>query len=184
MILKFRDVKGAEDYYKVSTDGEVFSKDRVSIFKTKGVFCKRELMGRKLKPSKDKDGYLSVGICVNGKASTKKVHRIVAEAFLGNPFNYEQVNHKNGIKNDNRVDNLEWVNQSQNMIHAFKTGLSVPCDKSGDKNPNYKTGRNVKGDFRKKCELCGGDFIAKIFRIRFCSKQCSCKNNLKIKNKL
>jgi hypothetical protein len=60
----------------------------------------------------------------NGKISYEKMHRLVAKAFIPNPNNYDIVNHKNGIKNDNRADNLEWVTQSENCMHAIETGLS------------------------------------------------------------
>lgn len=52
-----------------------------------------------------------------------KVHRMVAELFIPNPKNYPHINHKNGITTDNRIENLEWVNPSQNQKHAYRSGL-------------------------------------------------------------
>jgi hypothetical protein len=76
-----------------------------------------------LKPAKDKKGYLRVALVKDGKLITYKVHRLVASNFLDNFNNKPQVNHINGIKNDNRVENLEWVNNSENILHAVKLGL-------------------------------------------------------------
>jgi len=83
-----------------------------------------------LKPKKDRAEYHSVTILQSGKRRTQFVHRLVAEAFLGNPFNKAEVNHLNGIKTDNRLENLEWVTHSENMQHAHDNGLCNPITKA------------------------------------------------------
>jgi hypothetical protein len=83
-----------------------------------------------LKPKKDRAGYHTVTILERGKRHTKFVHRLVAEAFLNNPFNKAEVNHINGLKTDNRLENLEWVTHSENMQHAHDNGLCNPITKA------------------------------------------------------
>jgi midasin (ATPase involved in ribosome maturation) len=71
-------------------------------------------------------GYYSVSTKINGIESAYSVHRLVSNAFIPNPNNYKDVNHKNGIKTDNRVENLEWCTRSENILHAYRTGLKLP----------------------------------------------------------
>lgn len=102
-------ISGFPDY-TVTDKGEVFS------YK----------MGRKLRALvKDGCGYLRVGLSNSrqGKKAVKKVHRLVAEAFLPNPNNLEEVNHIDGNKANNTVSNLEWVSRQQNMQHSWDSGL-------------------------------------------------------------
>lgn len=93
--------------------------DNYEITKTGNVRNKNTLV--EFKPKSDKDGYLEVGIRRDGKRFYKRIHRLVAETFLPNLDNLPLVNHKNGIKNDNRVDNLEWCTYSYNSKHSFET---------------------------------------------------------------
>ena len=85
------------------------------------------------------DGYHKVDLYSNGKRTSVRVHRLVAEAFIPNPNKLPQINHIDGNKENNNVKNLEWVNNSQNMIHAYRTGLATPhptYGMCGHKNPN------------------------------------------------
>jgi hypothetical protein len=82
---------------------------------------------KKAKSVEIHDGaYLRVQMHIAGKRVNKKVHRLVAETFIPNPDNKKTINHINGIKLDNHVDNLEWATNQENIDHAWATGLCVP----------------------------------------------------------
>lgn len=79
--------------------------------------------GLVLKPRISKHGYYYVNIYKNNNRKTVKNHRLVAEAFIPNPENKPEVNHKDGDKLNNKISNLEWVTSSENIYHAVHTGL-------------------------------------------------------------
>lgn len=85
--------------------------------------------GKLLKPYKNSKGYLKVGLKVHGKRVPDKhrVNRLVAKAFIENPNNLPQVNHKDGNKENNSVTNLEWITNSDNMKHAKAQRECVVC---------------------------------------------------------
>lgn len=88
---------------------------------------------RKLKGRVGTKGYLNVDVRgLNGNSSTLKAHRIVGFAFIPNPENKPQINHKDGNKLNNCVSNLEWATNGENQLHAYKLGLNTP--RSGEKN--------------------------------------------------
>lgn len=100
----WKDIKGY-DNYEVSTEGQVRNK------KT----------GLILKPRVNRGGYLSVVLYSNGKAISKYIHRLVAEAFIPNPENKPEVNHIDEDKTNNRVENLNWMTGKENINYGTRT---------------------------------------------------------------
>jgi hypothetical protein len=90
------------------------------------VFENGEIEGKRggiLKPRLDRYGYPNISVYHEGKRHTKTVHRIVAEVFIPNPDNLYSINHKDGIKTNNEVSNLEWCTIAQNNEHSYMSGL-------------------------------------------------------------
>ena len=113
----WKDIEGYEGLYQVSNMGRVKSLERFRKGKHNSLVFVNEKI---LKSRKDGGGYLRVSLSKEGKIKTFKVHRLVASAFIDNPNNLLEVNHINEIKDDNRVNNLEWCNKSYNCNYGSR----------------------------------------------------------------
>jgi len=118
----WKDIDNYNGYYQVSNLGRVRSLDRY-IKNRNGYRLKK---GQLLKPAILKNGYSNHRLWKDNKLKNLTEHRLVAIAFIPNPNNYKEVNHLNGDKLDNRIENLEWVTRSENIIHSYETGLQKP----------------------------------------------------------
>lgn len=115
----WRDVKGYEGLYQISNIGRVKSLSRTVYRADQKPLPVKEKI---LKFAKDKDGYLIVCLhSMTGKQKNHKVHRLVAEAFIDKVTGKTLINHKDGIKSNNFVDNLEWCDNSDNILHSYYT---------------------------------------------------------------
>lgn len=113
----WRPVKNYEGWYEVSSYGRVRSLDRVVVY-SDGRKCLWK--GKILKIRKDNVGYLYCILYKNTRHKTSKVHRLVAQAFIPNPDNLPVINHKDEVKTNNRVENLEWCTQSYNINYGTR----------------------------------------------------------------
>lgn len=109
-------IEGYEGLYFIDTLGNIVSVPRIE---GRYIHNKYNVMKTKIK----NNGYVEVSLMRDGKMKTVLLHRVIAKAFIPNPDNLPWVNHKNGIKSDNRIENLEWCTVSQNTKHAFDNNL-------------------------------------------------------------
>lgn len=134
-IEQWSDIEGYEGFYQISNIGNVRSLDRIVTQQNRwGQTLRYTKRGKRLSPGSSPNGYVIVGLSKNHVKKYHSVHRLVATAFIPNTDNKPQINHINGVKADNRTENLEWCDASENQIHAYAKGLST-----------VKKGINVNG---------------------------------------
>lgn len=152
---KWKDISGYEGLYRISNKGNIKRMPK-NIYNNsllgnnKYYKCKEKI----LTPHDNGGGYYIVTLTKNRKRKTLKVHRLVAETFIPNPENKPQVNHINGIKTDNRVENLEWNTNIENHNHAIKIGLinKTSYEKSAKSKWKKILQFDIKGNFIKEWE--------------------------------
>ena len=131
----WRPVKEYEGYYEVSNLGRVRSIDRVVVDKNGRQQFKK---GTILKYRPDRQGYIVVALSINRHYTHKCVHTLVADAFIPNPDNLPQVNHKDEVKSNNYVDNLEWCSAKYNANYGNRNKKVIETNiKNGRYNPSH-----------------------------------------------
>ena len=145
MMERWRDVQGYEGLYQVSDRGQVRNVKR----------------GRVLKPHRQGNGYLQTMLAKNNVRKYPLVHRLVAAVFIPNPENKPHINHKNGIKTDNAVENLEWCTMSENLLHRHRVlgqpgcrSRAVICEETGEVYPSAKAAAQAVGTTRAGVTMC------------------------------
>lgn len=152
---QWKPIEGFEGLYEISNLGRV-----KSLPKRSGT-CNRKESIRKL--SYTKDGYIKIRLCGNGKDITTRVHRLVANAFIPNPENKNTVNHIDGDKTNNKVDNLEWVNRSEQLLHAYSLGLKKPVHTN--RKLTISDVEEIRKTFKKNDRYYGASALAKKFGV-------------------
>ena len=162
LVMKeiWKDIEEFSGLYQVSTKGRIKSLRRLMFVNRLGKIIKKVSPEKILNPHTNIRGYVHLALQDNGYCKHLRVHRIVAMAFIPNPENKPDINHKNGIKSDNRVENLEWCTPQENIRHAQLNNLTLKGERHGC---SKLVGMQVRV-IRKTTELTQRE-LAKIFNV-------------------
>ena len=151
-MIRLEYIKGYGKRYLISDEGDVMSLPR-TLWNGAGHHVSKM---KHMKTHVGTNGYVVVGLTKNGVTKVEYLHKLLAQAFLPNPKKKKCINHKNGIKDDNSLENIEWCTYSENAKHALKNGLRKITPMPGEKNHQAKlTEKKVK-------ELLQSKGIAKV----------------------
>lgn len=154
--MEYIKLKNFENKYLINVNGEIVSISR----KHWNGRCWWTSKEKKLKHQVSKSGYKTIALSIgNGKIKTSYVHRLIAEHFIPNSDNKPQVNHIDGNKLNNSLNNLEWVTVKENITHAFETGLNKGIKRFGERNNSAKL---TKKDILKIRSLKGKKMIKEL----------------------
>lgn len=143
----WRDFVEYPERYQVSNLGRVRSKSFLKMGRNINGEFSFMTKPKILKPFKNEDGYKQVRLQRDGVKLTRRVHRVVAEAFIPNPERKETVNHINSIRDDNRVENLEWATHQENVRHSYDSGVRT---NKGEKHPRAVLTEDIVRDVRRR----------------------------------
>lgn len=162
MIEIWKDIKNYEDIYQISNLGRVKSLNREVIQKNRVINWPERIF----KTTSTKNKYSNIKIYNKNGFENVSVHRLVGIAFVPNSNNKLFINHINGIKNDNRAENLEWCTTSENVKHAYRIGLNIPVfgDKSHSSKLTSVQVKTIKESYRDN--LYTQSQLAKIYNVR------------------
>lgn len=147
----WKPIPGFENSYQASNFGNIKSLSRPIYYKSGNYRMSKEIV---LAKTIFGGQYYGVTLSENNKKRKHHLHRFIAETWIPNPENLPCVNHIDGNKLNNRIDNLEWCTYSHNNIHAYTTGLKVPYERCGAKNPKSVLTDELVGEIRS-LKLCG-----------------------------
>lgn len=162
MTETWKDVAGYEGIYQISNTGKVKSCARNVYQDGRLKYKKPEKI---LKGYKLSCGYMMVDLRVNCNRERKTIHRLVAEAYLPNKENKPMVNHIDGDKLNNSVENLEWVTGSENVIHALDMGLSPVGEKVKQSKLTAEQVKYIKGNYIPRNREFGQSALARKFGV-------------------
>ena len=167
MIEIWKDCYGFEDYMKVSNLGKVYRKEREVINNGGTRIVKSGIIKTYIWGS----GYEYVGITIDGKRYNNRVHRLVLQTF--NPIeNYKEmtVNHMDGDKFNNKLDNLEWMTHRENILHGWENGLMFAPERTLER-------------LYKNCAECGVEYVTTDKDSKYCSHDCTSMSSRVVKDR-